>query len=643
MWARKSLKNRVYLKRIINTDVSYFGTTHILHQQVPAVKDTQDEKYEKQLKDFQTITNVTKKVRTKKPQKPPFVKNFLLGKFDTDLLTFPELNKEDTKLLEQDVCLVRNLMKQNHMVDSTQMTRKFRQNLSDFKALGLQAAQLMNGRECNVTETSVFLEALSEHNLRNSIVNNEQWGIQTLNRFGNDQQKVKYLTKLMNGDMLSATCISEPHAVDFNSFKTKAQLSSDGKYWILNGMKSAVVNGLSANILFVYAVTKVLKRDTLVETSLTVFAMDKDAPGISCREINSSGLELADVTFTDVQVPVENVIGEVNKAQSILSKMIIDLRLSVGPMAVAVSKNILNNVVTDIRNKSDDKNLLHETDAIRDSIAKMVVSLYAMESMLYLTTGLTDNFKDQDIEVESSIVKVFSSYSTMNIATTALELSGINCTSNSHWLHPLLQEAVRFKTLNEPDDSLKIILALLCLQHAGKDLNDLVSKIRNPLFHIHFGLRRAWTNRRNNEDNPKLDLELGDYLHPALENCSKQLEYCVKRIEFGAEILLTRYGPDVLNFHMDIRRLADSIIDTYAIAACLSKASRSYCIGLQHGDVEMMLASTFTNSATERVKQNILKIYTGPYNTNDENHRLITKKMFKFKQYFPKHPLTRNF
>lgn len=643
MFIRPSLTNNFLLKRIMRSDIlSNSVTSHNLSQQVPAVKNS-EEYYENQLKDFQTLSNVTKKVRTKKPQKPPFVKNFLLGKFDIDLLTYPELNKNDTKNLEDTAKLVQNLMKQNHIVDCSSMTKQFRQNLSDFKAIGLQSAQLMNGMECNVTESSVFLEKLSEHKLRNSIVNNEQLGVYLLNKFGNDQLKMKYLTKLMNGEFLSAACISEASVTDLNSFQTKAKLSPDGKQWILNGEKTYVVNGKLADIYIVFAVTKVFKKDLLFETRMTSFIVDKDSPGIIIKEVDSKGIEIVNITFNDTPVPVANVVGEVNKAHHLLNPLITELRLSTGPMCVAVSKQILNNLITEIRNKSDDKNLLHETDGIRETIGEMIVSVYAMESIIYLTTGLIDNYENQDIEVEASIVKAFCSDQTMKLATKALDLLGASFVPDSHWLHPLFEEAQRFKSLNEPDDSLKIILTLLCLQHSGKSTHEFIEKIRNPVSHISFGFRRMWRNRRNNEDNPKLDLELGDYLHPSLDNASKQLEYCVKRLEFASEVLLVRYGGDIFNYHMDLRRLANAIIDTYVIAACLGRASRSYCIGLQHGDVEMMIANTYSNSAVERVKHNVLKIYGGCYNTNDENYRFLAKRIFKFKEYFPKHPLTRNF
>lgn len=73
----------------------------------------------------------------------------------------------------------------------------------------------------------------------------------------------------------------------------------------------------------------------------------------------------------------------------------------------------------------------------------------------------------------------------------------------------------------------------------------------------------------------------------------------------------------------------------------LGRASRSYCIGLQNADMEMMLATSYCNYAVDRVKANVNRILR--LDTNDATYRNVTKKMFKFKDYYLKHPLTRNF
>lgn len=95
--------------------------------------------------------------------------------------------------------------------------------------------------------------------------------------------------------------------------------------------------------------------------------------------------------------------------------------------------------------------------------------------------------------------------------------------------------------------------------------------MRNPLYNPAYNFKRMWTHRKQMEDRPDLNLLLKHYLHPALLKTSEHLEYAVLRLQFATETLLARCGPEVVNKHADLQRLAEAIIDTYAMAACLSK------------------------------------------------------------------------
>lgn len=75
----------------------------------------------------------------------------------------------------------------------------------------------------------------------------------------------------------------------------------------------------------------------------------------------------------------------------------------------------------------------------------------------------------------------------------------------------------------------------------------------------------------------------------------------------------------------------------------LGRASRSYCIGLQNADYEVLLANAYCLDARERVKQKVLEISRGPYATNDINYQKLAKRAFKFNGYFAEHALTKNF
>lgn len=115
------------------------------------------------------------------------------------------------------------------------------------------------------------------------------------------------------------------------------------------------------------------------------------------------------------------------------------------------------------------------------------------------------------------------------------------------------------------------------------------------------------------------------------------------RLQYATETLLIRHGVEVVNDHQNLRRLAECIIDIYAMTACIGRASRSYCIGLRHSEAEIIIATTFCTRARNRVWKNVNDILEGRYNTADQNKRMLAEMVAKWNGYFFEHPLARNF
>lgn len=144
-------------------------------------------------------------------------------------------------------------------------------------------------------------------------------------------------------------------------------------------------------------------------------------------------------------------------------------------------------------------------------------------------------------------------------------------------------------------------------------------------------------------DNPKITMNLGYNLHPSLDPAAQWLEQSIKRIQIATEVGLARYGPGIIERQLDVIRLTDAVVLSYAMFASVARASRAYCIGLRNADYEMLIANAFCLDATEKIKQLTKEIENGEYLSNDNNLAKIAKQTFKSKGYFSEHPLTRNF
>lgn len=171
------------LKRTLSNPLALKKTLQRLYATSiePVRKETTNEQYDKELKKYDTLTNIVKRTRQKKPQREPFVKNFLIGVYDNEMLTFPELDLDEVRNLEKEVDKLKQVLQQRHMVNVDSISNKnFRQNLSDYRAIGLQASQLLDGRECSPMELFRYLEVLSEHKLKDSLLHNEMLGKESI-------------------------------------------------------------------------------------------------------------------------------------------------------------------------------------------------------------------------------------------------------------------------------------------------------------------------------------------------------------------------------------------------------------------------------------------------------------------------------
>jgi acyl-CoA dehydrogenase family protein 9 len=117
----------------------------------------------------------------------------------------------------------------------------------------------------------------------------------------------------------------------------------------------------------------------------------------------------------------------------------------------------------------------------------------------------------------------------------------------------------------------------------------MVKKLRNPFKNPTYMFEQMWKRYRVSIGNPALSIGIHNYLHPTLDYAAKSLEHCVARLGYATEILLQRRGANITDpkYQLELQRLADILIDVYAMTAVLSRASRSYCIGLHEAEAEV--------------------------------------------------------
>jgi len=206
--------------------------------------------------------------------------------------------------------------------------------------------------------------------------------------FGNDQQKAKYLPKLASGEWCGAYCLTEPGAgTDALNAKTKAVLSKDGKYYILNGEKMFITNAGWASSFIVYAKVN--------GEQFTGFIVEKDFPGVSTgkeeKKMGMHGSSTRPVILEDAQVPVENVLYEVGKGHKIAFNILNIGRWKLGASAVGGAKACVTEAVKYANGRFQFKVPISKFGMIKTKLANMAVRTYMSDSMMYRLAGMFDN------------------------------------------------------------------------------------------------------------------------------------------------------------------------------------------------------------------------------------------------------------
>jgi hypothetical protein len=218
--------------------------------------------------------------------------------------------------------------------------------------------------------------------------------------FGTDDQKTKYLPKLVTGDLKAAYCLTEPGSgSDALNAKTRADLNDTGTHYAVNGQKMWITNAGFADIFIVFA--------KVGGEKFTGFVVDAKTPGITLGheedKLGIKGSSTRQVFFENVQVPAENVLGEVGKGHLIAFNALNIGRYKLGVMCIGGNKAVLKMAATYANERHQFGQSIGHFGAIKFKIAEMAIRNFAAESAAYRTSQLMQDRKN----AESALGKSF--------------------------------------------------------------------------------------------------------------------------------------------------------------------------------------------------------------------------------------------
>ena len=258
--------------------------------------------------------------------------------------------------------------------------RKF----GDLGVLGITVSEEYGGADMGYLAHMVAMEEISRASasVGLSYGAHSNLCVNQINRNGNAAQKAKYLPKLISGEHVGALAMSEPGAgSDVISMKLKAE--DKGGYYLLNGSKMWITNGPDADTLVVYAKSE----PELGARGVTAFLIEKGMKGFSIAQkldkLGMRGSHTGDLVFQNVEVPSENVLGQVNGGAKVLMSGLDYERavLTGGPLGIMQS--VMDNVVPYIHDRKQFGQSIGEFQLIQGKVADMYTVLQAGRSFAY--------------------------------------------------------------------------------------------------------------------------------------------------------------------------------------------------------------------------------------------------------------------
>ncbi len=301
---------------------------------------------------------------------------------------------------------------------------------TEYGGLGMDKKTFVLVGECLSPEASTFV-TMAAHTCI---------GTQPLIFFGNERQKQKYLPKVATGEMIAAYCLTETGAgSDAMGLKSKAVLSPDGKFYILNGGKQFITNGAIGDLYTVFAHIDGDRKKA------AAFLVEKSFPGFSFgveeKKMGIKGSSTTSLTFEDCKVPVENLLGSMGEGGKIAFSVLDLGRLQVGGACAGAAKWLLKQTIAYGKERIQFKKPIVEFGMVQRMMADCAALIYAIETIAYRSADLIDLALEAipageadahakklqaigNYAPECSVVKVFGSEGLSKAADMCLQIYG---------------------------------------------------------------------------------------------------------------------------------------------------------------------------------------------------------------------------
>jgi alkylation response protein AidB-like acyl-CoA dehydrogenase len=536
--------------------------------------------------------------------------SFLLEERKTDEVFTPEDFTEQHQLIGQTAEefavneILPNAEKMEHKDFS--ITRDLLKKAGDLGLSGVEVPEAYGGLEMDKVTAAVIADHIAKYaGFATTWGGHTGIGTLPIVYFGTEEQKKKYLPRLAAGDIIGAYALSEASSgSDALNCRARAQLSSDGQHYILNGEKMWITNAGFADLFTVFAKVDGEK--------FSAFLVEKSFPGFSIgaeeHKMGIRGSSTCPLILSDCKVPVENLLGEIGKGHVIAFNILNVGRFKLGAMCVGGARLSLENAIAYAKQRKAFGKVIADFGLVREKLANMATLIYVGEALVYRTVGMMDvalNEVDktgadaaketrkaiEEYAVECSILKVWGSEMIDYVVDETVQIYGGYGFVEEYPAERAYRDARINRIFEGTNEINRLIITGFLLKRATSGQFPLMPAIKKLMDEVLAGP------------------SVGEELDGPLAEERKLVSQAKKLGLFAAGAATQKYMQAIQDQQEVMGAIADMVIETYAMESAVLRAQKMV---RQNGEAAAATAIAMTrvylSQAIEKIEAAAKKI-----------------------------------
>ena len=533
---------------------------------------------------------------------------------EENLFPYPAIRARDREILGTVVEAIDGFLEGKeqdfkHWDRDAHQPEEFIQGLRDMGLFGLIIPEEHGGLGLSNGAYARVLTQTSSHDASVSLTigAHSSIGMKGILLSGTPEQQAKYLPKLASGEYIAAFCLTESGAgSDAASIRTTAKKNADGS-WTLNGEKIWITNGGIAQIYTVFA------RTEGTDGKITAFIVEAAWSGVSHgAHEDKMGIRASSTTvvsFSDVKIPAENVLGGEGKGFKVAMAILNNGRTGLGGGAVGGMKTLIRLATRQASERRQFGQPIANYGLVREKIAQMMVDCFAAESTVWMLAHYIDS-GCEDYATEAAISKVFASDAIQRCGQEALQIAAGNGFMREYPYEQIVRDSRILSIFEGTNEILRLFVGLSGLKDAGGSLSELKAAVddifNNPI--KGFGMLSGYAGQRLSQATGVGRDRIASRLHADLGEAQKTFEKYALELAKASDYLLRRFGKSVVDRQFELKRVADIAIDLFVGLCTLSRANTLSVDGDPHAAQARSIASVFAQQAKRRMAGNIRRL-----------------------------------